>query len=134
MAAWDLDGAQWDALDELRFSTNEADVFRNATVILMTGVGRSKFDMAKDLGCSPATVEIYWLPPYSPSLNLIERLWGHLKRTVLANVLYRNLDDLVTAFRKGVTRITGNRGHLGFMFDHDDLTQEIQATAHQRAA
>jgi hypothetical protein len=23
-------------------------------------------------------IEIYWLPPYSPSLNLIERLWGHL--------------------------------------------------------
>jgi transposase len=21
---------------------------------------------------------IYWLPPYCPSLNLIERLWGHL--------------------------------------------------------
>lgn len=31
-------------------------------------------------------VEVFWLPPYCPSLNLIERLWGHLKRTVLANV------------------------------------------------
>ena len=43
-------------------------------------------------------VEIYWLPPYCPDLNLIERLWGHLKRTVLANVLYKTLDDLVAAF------------------------------------
>ena len=34
-------------------------------------------------------ITVYWLPPYSPSLNLIERLWGHLKRTVLANVLVR---------------------------------------------
>ena len=40
---------------------------------------------------------IYWLPPYCPSLNLIERLGGHLKRTVLANVLYTSLDDLVQA-------------------------------------
>ena len=79
-------------------------------------------------------IEIYWLPPYSPSLNLIERLWGHLKRTILANVLYANLDDLTAAFRKGVARITGNRDHKGFMFDHDDLTQEIQAKAHKRAA
>lgn len=79
-------------------------------------------------------IEIYWLPPYSPSLNLIERLWGHLKRTVLANVLYQTLDDLVAAFRKGVARITGNRDHMGFMFDHDDLTQEIQANARKRAA
>ena len=57
MAAWQLDDAQWDALDEVRFSTNDANVFRNATVILMSGVGRSKFDIAKDLGCSPATVD-----------------------------------------------------------------------------
>lgn len=57
MAGWKLDDAEWDALDELRFTTNDAGVFRNATVILMTGVGRSKFDIAKDLGCSPATVD-----------------------------------------------------------------------------
>jgi transposase len=57
MAAWDLDDSAWDALDELRFSTNDADVFRNATMILMTGVGRSKFDIAEDLGCSAATVD-----------------------------------------------------------------------------
>lgn len=79
-------------------------------------------------------IEIYWLPPYSPSLNLIERLWGHLKRTILANVLYRNLDDLVIAFRKGVARITGNRDHMGFMFDHDDLTQELKCHTRKRAA
>lgn len=57
MAAWDLDDAQWGALDELRFSTSDADVFRNATAILMSAVGRSKFDIAEDLGCSPATVD-----------------------------------------------------------------------------
>jgi transposase len=57
MAGWKLEDVEWDALDELRFSTNEADVFRNATMILMSGVGRSKFDIAEDLGCSPATVD-----------------------------------------------------------------------------
>ena len=66
-------------------------------------------------------IEVYWLPPYCPSLNLIERLWGHLKRTVIANVLYITLGDLVAAFRKGVRRLTGNREYMGFMFDHDDL-------------
>src|SRR5437660_1830146 len=54
-------------------------------------------------------IEVYWLPPYCPSLNLIERLWGHLKRTVLANVLYSHLAELVAAFRTGVRRVTGNR-------------------------
>jgi len=66
-------------------------------------------------------IEVFWLPPYSPSLNLIERLWGHLKRTVLANVLFASLDDLVAAFRTGVGRINGHRDRMGFMFDHDDV-------------
>jgi len=69
-------------------------------------------------------IEVYWLPPYCPSLNLIERLWGHLKRTVLANVLYDTLNDLVAAFRKGARRLTGDRERMGFMFDHDDVMQK----------
>lgn len=72
-------------------------------------------------------IEIYWLPPYCPSLNLIERLWGHLKRTVLANVLFQTMEDLVAAFRGGVGRINGHRGQMGFMFDHDDVQQKRAA-------
>lgn len=64
-------------------------------------------------------IEVYWLPPYSPSLNLIERLWGHLKRTILANVLFATIDDLVVAFRKGIARVNGRRDRMGFMFNHD---------------
>jgi transposase len=62
---------------------------------------------------------VYWLPPYSPSLNLIERLWGHLKRTILANVLYATIDDLVAAFKKGMRRLNGQRDTMDFMFAHD---------------
>jgi transposase len=79
-------------------------------------------------------LEVYWLPPYSPSLNLIERLWGHLKRTVLANVLYATLSDLVTAFCKGVRRLTGRRERMAFMFDHDDLMQKSPAKPGRKAA
>lgn len=71
-------------------------------------------------------ITVYWLPPYSPSLNLIERLWGHMKRTVLANVLYDSLDDLVAAFRRGATQLTGRRECMGFMFNHDDLDQKTR--------
>jgi len=79
-------------------------------------------------------LRVVWLPPYSPSLNLIERLWGHIKRTVLANTLYATLDDLEAAFRHGAKRLTGDRDKMGFMFDHDDLYQEIQATSRKKAA
>jgi transposase len=79
-------------------------------------------------------IEVYWLPAYSPSLNLIERLWGHLKRTILANVLYASLDDLVAAFHHGVRRLTGRRDQMGFMFNHDDVTQETTMKTRRRAA
>jgi putative transposase len=58
MAAWTLSDEAWDALDDARFSTVDVRVFRNATIILMTAVGRSKYSIANDLGCSPGTVDI----------------------------------------------------------------------------
>jgi transposase len=58
MAAWRLSNKGWDALDELRFSTTDATVFRNATIILMSAVGRSKASIAHDLGCSVGTIDI----------------------------------------------------------------------------
>jgi transposase len=65
-------------------------------------------------------IEVFWLPPYCPSLNLIERLWGHMKRTVLANVLYESIADLVTAFRNGMDRINGRKELMSFIFNHDE--------------
>lgn len=66
-------------------------------------------------------IEVYWLPPYCPDLNLIERLWGHLKRTILANVLFKTMDDLVAAFQRGIRAVNACRNRMGFMFDHDDV-------------
>ncbi|MCH8969643.1 MAG: IS630 family transposase [Planctomycetes bacterium] len=68
-------------------------------------------------------IEVYWLPPYCPDLNLIERLWGHLKRTALANVLFAGIHDLVRAFVHGVRAVNGHRDKMGFMFDHDDAVR-----------
>ena len=70
-------------------------------------------------------IEVFWLPPYCPSLNLIERLWGHLKRTVLANVLFTTMEDLVAAFRRVVVRVNSHRKKMGFMFDHDDVHKKV---------
>jgi hypothetical protein len=63
---------------------------------------------------APDALEVHYEEP-------VERLWGHLKRTVLANVLYANLDDLVDAFRTGVRRLSGHRERMGFIFTHDEV-------------
>jgi len=41
-------------------------------------------------------IEIIFLPPYSPNLNLIERLWKFMKKTVIHNKYY----EKPTEFRK----------------------------------
>jgi transposase len=58
MAAWSISSKEWDSLDDLRFTTGDAAVFRNATIILMSAVGRTKASIAYDLGCSLGTVDI----------------------------------------------------------------------------
>ncbi len=39
------------------------------------------------------TIDLIFLPPYSPNLNLIERLWGRLKRAVSHNRYYEHFSD-----------------------------------------
>ena len=79
-------------------------------------------------------IDVFWLPPYSPSLNLIERLWGHIKRTILANVLFASLNDLVAAFRRGVRYVTANRSRMSFVFDHEDLIRRKPQRSRRDAA
>ena len=57
MNRWKLSSKQWDALDDLRFSTRDAKVFRNATIILLSAAGNSKPQIANELGCSLGTVD-----------------------------------------------------------------------------
>lgn len=57
MIALKVSSKRWDALDELRFSTREAKVFLNATIILLTTAGSFKAAIAYELGCSVSTVD-----------------------------------------------------------------------------
>ena len=39
-------------------------------------------------------LELKFLPPYSPNLNLIEGLWGWLKSSVINNVFFSTLSEI----------------------------------------
>jgi putative transposase len=79
-------------------------------------------------------MRILWLPPYCPSLNLIERLWGHVKRTFLANVLYQSLDDLLKALKKGLSHLNQKRDRVAFLYTNQQHWSQNQPSSLRRAA
>jgi transposase len=107
----------------LAFLVALAAAYAGKKVVLVCDNGRFHTTKAVKawLEANKDKVEIYWLPPYSPSLNLIERLWGHLKRTVLANVLFKDMADLVASAKRGLDDINGRRDRMGFVFNPDEL-------------
>lgn len=44
-----------------------------------------------------AKIKLIFLPPYSPNLNLIERLWKYFRKQVLYNRYYQRFEDFKTA-------------------------------------
>ena len=42
----------------------------------------------------PKNIMIIYLPPYSPELNPVERLWQYIKDNVLKNRIHESLDTL----------------------------------------
>jgi MoaA/NifB/PqqE/SkfB family radical SAM enzyme len=57
LTSWKMTSGERDALNDLRIRTTDAEVYRNVTILLMLGQGRSKTAIAKDMGCGPSTVD-----------------------------------------------------------------------------
>lgn len=57
----------------------------------------------------PDNIELMFLPPYSPELNPIERLWNYIKKHTIRNKFYdsiRLLENAVCDFIKQITEDT----------------------------
>lgn len=66
---------------------------RDHAVLIMDQAGWHK---AKKL-IVPANITILYLPPYSPELNPVERLWAYLRSHYLSNRAYRDYQHLLDA-------------------------------------
>lgn len=42
----------------------------------------------------PDNIEIIYLPPYSPELNPVERLWQYIKKSTIRNRVYESIEQL----------------------------------------
>ena len=50
-------------------------------------------------------LELMFLPPYSPEMNLIEGLWGWIKSSVINNVFCSSLPKVSVAIQKFIRNI-----------------------------
>ncbi len=56
-------------------------------------VDGASWHSAEDLQV-PANITLYFLPPYSPELNPIERLWNYLKSNFLSRKIFSDLENI----------------------------------------
>ncbi len=57
----------------------------------------------------PGNISLVILPPYSPELNPIERMWLHLRERHLSHRLLDSYDDIVNACCKAWNQLTVDR-------------------------
>ena len=58
----------------------------------------------------PGNITLLELPPYSPELNPVERVWHHLRSHWLANSLFASLADIMNACEIAWNRFATNHG------------------------
>jgi len=60
----------------------------------------------------PANISLIPLPPYSPELNPVERLWLHLKARFLSHRLHDDYDAIVEAAVSAWNRLKAEVGRI----------------------
>lgn len=79
----------------------EKELCGKEILLVMDGAGWHKSKGLK----IPKNIEIIYLPPYSPELNPVERLWLYIKQHTIKNKIYETislLEDSICDFMKNL--------------------------------
>lgn len=63
---------------------------RRHVILIVDG---ASWHSAEDLKI-PSNITLYFLPPYSPELNPIERLWNYLKSNFLSRKIFSDMENI----------------------------------------
>ncbi len=87
--------------EHLRFISEQAGEDKHIVLVL----DQAGWHVAKALKV-PDNISLMHLPPYSPELNPIERVWAYLKSHYLSNRVFKDYDDLFDASRDAWNALT----------------------------
>ena len=104
----------------LTFISRQAGLNKHVVLVM----DQAGWHVAKGLKV-PENITLFHLPPYSPELNPIERIWAYLKSHYLSNRVFLDYDDLLIACRSAWNALTEKRLHS--ICRTDWLTHEAQA-------
>jgi len=61
----------------------------------------------------------HYLPPYSPNLNLIERLWKYIRKDVINTFYYEKFNDFKDAIWKKIDNLVNEKDRLASFIGAD---------------
>lgn len=88
---------------------------KRIVLVLDKGNPNHAHGLHRDLEMARPYIEVFWLPNYCWNLNLIERLWKHVKGSRIANALF-------ASYRKFVEHV---EAALEDFAEHPDLTLSV---------
>jgi len=103
----------------LEFISRQAEANQHIILVL----DQAGWHVAKGLKIPP-NITLLHLPPYSPELNPVERVWASLKSHYLSNRIFRDYDDLLASCGKAWNSLTDAR--LQSVCRTDWITHEVQ--------
>lgn len=108
----------------IRFLEQAKKTMRKKLLVIWDNAPSHKSKVVRDyLASQDKENPRIWLaniPPYSPELNPIELLWGHLKGT-LANQFFRTTEELKIAVIRELNKIKENKKLIKSFFKHKEL-------------
>ncbi len=75
---------------------------------------------AKDIAV-PANLSLIHLPPYSPELNPVERVWLYLRERFLSHRLFADLDAILDGCCDAWNRLRAEPGRIASLTDYPYL-------------
>jgi hypothetical protein len=69
----------------------------------------------------PANLSLVHLPPYSPELNLVERVWLYLRERFLSHRLFADLDAILDRCCDAWNRLRAEPGRIASLTDYPYL-------------
>jgi hypothetical protein len=90
---------------------------RTHAALLLDGAG---WHTAGDI-VVPTNVSLIFLPPYSPKLNPVERIWLYLRERYLSLRLFADLDDIIDGCCDAWSRLLDEPGRVASLTDYPYL-------------